>query len=110
MKLTIIKSDGAVYKDGVSYSGLDLLSVPNNVHALQWNGTKGFIEFVEDDDFNKQANEAIQELPNWALDALSKWDEAKSAEDAIQQLKLQAQLQAQLQTEQNPESEDTKVT
>lgn len=95
MKLTIIKSDGAVYKDGFSYSRLDLSSVPNNVHALQWNGTKGFIEFVEDSNLNKQSNEVIEELPSWALDAISKWDEAKAVGDAMKQ----AQLQEQLQTE-----------
>lgn len=81
MKITVIPSDGAVYKDDASYSGLVLSGVPENIHALQWNGIKGFVEFVEDENFNKPANEIIEELPVWALAAISKWDEAKAIED-----------------------------
>lgn len=85
MKLTIIPSDGAVYKDGVSYSGLDLSGIPENVHALQWNGDSGWIEFNNESEFRKPANEKIDALPDWANDALVKWDEAKaSSEAAIQ--------------------------
>lgn len=81
MKLTIIPSDGAVYKDSVSYSDLDLSSAPANVHALQWNGTKGWVEFVEDENFHKPANEIIDALPSWVNGALAKWEEAKAAEE-----------------------------
>jgi len=77
MKLTIIPSDGAVYKDGVSYSGLNLSSVPTNVHALQWYGTEGEVEF---NGRPKPQNELITSLPTWAITAMTKWDEAKVAE------------------------------
>lgn len=76
MKLTIIREDGAVYKDGFSYFGLDLSSVPQNVHALQWNEDKGWIEFVNESEFRRPPNEAITELPLWASEALDKWDAA----------------------------------
>lgn len=76
MKLTIIKNDGAVYKDNVSYSNLSLPTIPSNVHALQWNNDKGHIEFVD----NVKANEAITELPSWANDALTAWQTAYDAE------------------------------
>ena len=81
MKLTIIRADGAVYKDGVSYSGLDLSAVPANVHALQFNDASnaGWIEFTQDDFGNKAANEKITSLPTWATTAMTKWDEAKTA-------------------------------
>ena len=69
MKITIIPSDQAVYKDGVSYSGLTLNTVPAEVHALQWSNNKGHIEFVD----NAKANEEILELPSWANDALNLW-------------------------------------
>ena len=82
MKLTIILSDGAVYKDGVSYSGLNLSSVPTNIHALQWKNTTGWIEFVDNDDGTKPQNEPITVLPDWANDCLTKWDEAKTAAEA----------------------------
>jgi len=82
MKITIIPLDGAVYKDGVSYSGLDLSSTPEKVHALQWDGAKGWIEFVNESEFKKPANEHIEELPEWAIATLAKWDDAKAAAEA----------------------------
>ena len=80
MKVTIITADNAVYKDGHSYSGLDLSScgIPENVWALQWQDTSGWIE-------DKSAlvnNLAITELPAWANACLVKWGEAKAAEEA----------------------------
>jgi hypothetical protein len=79
MKLTIIPSDGAVYKDGSSYSELDLSVVPSNVHALQWKDTKGWIEFTDNDDGTRPQNADITELPSWANTCLAKWDEAEAA-------------------------------
>jgi hypothetical protein len=80
MKLTIITADNAVYKDGVSYANLDLSAcgIPSNVSALQWQDTSGWIE-------DKSAlidNTPITELPTWANACLTKWDEAKAAEEA----------------------------
>jgi hypothetical protein len=84
MRLTIICEDGAVYKDGVSYSGLDLAAIPSDVHALQFNTTSnaGWIEFTQDDFGDKAANEKITSLPAWATTAMAKWDDAKVAEEA----------------------------
>lgn len=81
MNLTIITADGAVYVDGHSFSGL-VFSAPANVHALQWKGTKGWIEFIDNDDGTKPENQAITELPSWAVEAKAKWDEEKSAAEA----------------------------
>jgi hypothetical protein len=95
MKLTIIRADGAVYKDGVSYSGLDLTAVPADVHALQWKDTKGWIEFVDSDGIKPQ-NKAIISLPAWATTAATKWDEAKAAEEAaIETARIAAANRAQ---------------
>ena len=84
MKLTIIRTDGAVYKDGVSYSNLDLSSIPANVHALQFNDASnaGWIEFAQDDFGDKPANEKITALPVWATTAMGKWNEAENARAA----------------------------
>lgn len=92
MKITIIPIDGAVYKDGYSYSGLDLSSAPPDVHALQFNNTttKGWIEFTDNDDGTKPQNEVITELPSWANTCLTKWDEAKAAYDAAIEAAKQA--------------------
>ena len=82
MNLTIIPSDGAVYVDGYSFSGLDLAAAPAAVHALQWKNDKGWIEFADNDDGTKPQNQAITELPSWANACKTKWDEAKAAEEA----------------------------
>lgn len=76
MKLSIITSDGSVYKDGFSFSNLSLSGIPENVHALQWDTDKGWIEFLNESEFRRPANLIITELPQWAKDALSKWEEA----------------------------------
>ena len=77
MKLTIIPSDNAVYKNGECYLGLDLSNVPTNIHALQWYETEGEIELINNLDRTKPQNEIIFELPVWVDDCLSKWNEAK---------------------------------
>jgi hypothetical protein len=84
MKLTIIRADGAVYKDGVCYFGLDLTAAPTDVHALQFNDVSnaGWIEFIQDDFGNKAANQMITSLPTWATTAMTKWNEAKIAQEA----------------------------
>jgi hypothetical protein len=88
MKLTIVPIDGAVYKDGFSYSGLDLSSVPNDVHALQFNNASntGWIEFT-----SPIPNEEITELPTWAITAMTKWDEAETARLAAEQAAQQTE-------------------
>jgi hypothetical protein len=45
MKITIIKDDQAVYEDGVAVAGISLADLPNDFHALQWNGSSGEIEW-----------------------------------------------------------------
>jgi hypothetical protein len=96
MKLTIIPSDVAVYVDGVmkAYAPLPLnltqCGIPSDVHALQWKDTKGWIEFTDNDDGTKPQNEAITELPSWANAYVTKWDEAKAAEEAAIEAAKQA--------------------
>jgi len=84
MKLTIIPQDGSVYKDGLAFHGLDLSSVPANVHALQWDTSSGWIEFVNESEFRKPANEPIDSLPSWAAGALEAWQHAFDAMNAPQ--------------------------
>lgn len=79
MRLTIIRVDGAVYKDGVAFAGLDLSTTPPSVHALQWSDTLGWIEFASDGFTPQPPNEQITELPSWANDALAQWQIAYDA-------------------------------
>jgi hypothetical protein len=74
MRLTIIRSDGAVYLDSILYESLDMSCVPVNIHALQWFDSNGWIEFVEN-----TPNEEITELPSWANLCISEWEAADYA-------------------------------
>lgn len=62
MKLTIIRDMGLVHVDGRGHDELDLSSVPAEVHAVQWDGTSGEIEYVSND----VPNDMITSLPSWA--------------------------------------------
>jgi hypothetical protein len=71
MRLTIIADDGAIYTDNEFLDKLSFTNIPSNVHALQWDGTKGWIEFKENDDFTKPENQMFTELPTWVNDCLN---------------------------------------
>jgi len=76
MKLTIIPADGSVGENDVFYLGLDLssCSIPADVHALQWQDTAGWIEYIS----SSVQNEPITELPVWANCCMAKWTEANT--------------------------------
>lgn len=77
MRLTIIPDDNAVYIDN-DCRVLDLSScnIPQEVHALQWYDTRGWIEFDQVDPFTpKPPNQDITELPAWANCSVVKWQE-----------------------------------
>lgn len=73
MRVTIIPNDKAVYKNSKSWFDLDLSScnIPEHVHALQWDGVSGWIEYK-----SPVENQTITELPSWAIACLEKWEEA----------------------------------
>jgi hypothetical protein len=75
MKLTIIPTDGSIGEDGKFYLNLNLSScnIPTNIHALQWDGSAGWIEFNE-----PIPNEEITSLPAWANCCMTKWDQANN--------------------------------
>ena len=79
MKVTIIPDDSFVSIDTNStHYPLDLsaCNIPQNVHALQWFDTKGWIEFDSSiDPFTpKPLNQEINVLPAWALACISVWE------------------------------------
>jgi hypothetical protein len=102
MKITIISADGAVYKDGVAFLGLTF-STPTNIRALQWDGSqnKGWVEFQSNEQGVIPPNEAITELPDWAIQAIGVWDAADytlknppapTEAELIETCKVQAEL------------------
>ena len=43
---TVIKADTAIYKDGTAIQGCDMSGLPDDFHALQWDGSDGHIEYT----------------------------------------------------------------
>ena len=50
MRITVIRDDGTVIKDGTAILGLDMSSIATNIHAIQWNGDVGEIEYKPNTD------------------------------------------------------------
>ena len=44
---TVIKGDTSIYKDGVSVEGCDMSGLPEDFHALQWDGSDGHVEYSD---------------------------------------------------------------
>jgi hypothetical protein len=87
MRLTIIRDMGLVHVDGRGHDELDLSSVPAEVHAVQWYGSSGEIEYVSND----VPNEAITSLPSWAESIAN---ERKSVIDAEIAAEVKAEADA----------------
>lgn len=64
MRLTIIPVDKTVYVNENSISGLILNNIPTNLHTLQWDNDKGWLEFKDN-----KPNKSIDKLPEWAWEA-----------------------------------------
>ena len=92
MRITVINDDNALGIDGVFYSELDFSTVPDNIHALQWNGVKGEIEFYSDEDGEQPPNQKITDLPNWVMELKPQWD-AKAELKRLKDLKYEAALE-----------------
>lgn len=76
MRVTIVRADGAVYKNNVAYFGLDLSSIPDGVTALQFdtNTNTGHIEYTP-----PIPNENLTVLPNWVNECIAVWEIADNA-------------------------------
>jgi len=79
MRVSIIKEDGTVVKDGVAYTDLDLSALPDNFHALQWDTSSGDLETKDVN--NIPSNTAISDLSPYQF-CLDAWQAAYDAEQA----------------------------
>jgi hypothetical protein len=84
MKLVIVVDDARVIVDAVGYDGLDMSQLDPTVHAVQWVGEYGEIEYktvFADGVITKPNNQIITDIApyQWAIDA---WNVAKAAEEA----------------------------
>ena len=76
MRVTIIPADRAVYVNGLAVAGLTI-AAPAGIRALQWKDSRGWIE----NDAGGE-NEPIEELPQWAVDAIAA--RTKAVADALE--------------------------
>ncbi len=81
MKLSIIRSDGVVVIDGVAYSKLDMSTIDEAIHAVQWNGDRGEVEFSETSEGEKPANQFIDNL-DYFQGVIAAWQTAHDAAQA----------------------------
>ena len=84
MKLVIVADDKRVCVDGVCFDDLNMSSLDTSIHAVQWYGEYGEIEFktkFENGQITKPQNQIITDVTpyQWAVDA---WNVAKAAEEA----------------------------
>ena len=111
-KLTIVPTDGRISVDGLAYIELSMTGVPKNIHALQWYGKGGEIEYIADDYGETKPNTRIDSLPKWTEKTIGIWETAnknaiEAAEDAAAEAEEAARLQAgEFNPEERPLPED----
>tara|TARA_Y100000004_G_C8938440_1_gene423104 strand:+ start:1429 stop:1728 length:300 start_codon:yes stop_codon:yes gene_type:complete len=90
MKFTIIKDDQAVYEDGDAIEGVDLSDLPEDLHALHWDGNSGEIEWKTVTTPNQEisSEDEIESALGVSFTALRERRTARIAE-------IQAELDAQ---------------
>tara|TARA_R110002153_G_scaffold267531_1_gene431696 strand:+ start:233 stop:529 length:297 start_codon:yes stop_codon:yes gene_type:complete len=84
MKLVIVADDSRVVVDAVAYDGLDMSQLDSAIHAIQWNGEYGEIEYkpvFANGEITKAPNQIVMSIDayQWAIDA---WNVQKAAEVA----------------------------
>lgn len=87
MRVTIIKDDNAVSIDGVRYS-VDCSTLPRDFHVLQWDGSRGEIEFVshmyanDPTTWHKKPNQMLTDIASYQR-FLEAWQHAKAEDDKV---------------------------
>lgn len=79
MRLVIIPSDKFVLIDGVGYYNLELSSIGENVHAVQWYGDSGSIEIKDVATGKIVENVDISDISQFQS-AIDAWNVADAAE------------------------------
>jgi hypothetical protein len=80
-RLTIVADDSKVYVDGVALK-VDLTGLDPQIHAIQWNGSRGEIEHRPyDEKGNRRPNAFFTDISAYKV-FVNRWSAAKAAEDA----------------------------
>jgi len=78
MKLTIIPDDKTVLINGERFEVDCAALVAQGIHAVQWYGSRGHIEFKDADDGSKPENEQIESIERFEP-VIQAWRDAKAA-------------------------------
>ena len=62
MRVTIVRAENKVNVDGVVRFGIDCSGLPPGVNVVQWGGSSGWIEFVNDGHGEFIPNESIADF------------------------------------------------
>lgn len=94
MRISIIKEDGTIVKDGKGHGGFDLSALPTNFHAVQWYGSKGDLETIDEDGVT--SNTTITDLSpyQWCVDLWDAFDAEVQAQNVPAPEWLAARYQA----------------
>lgn len=82
--LTIIKDDNWVGRDGVGFN-IDCSSLAANIHAIQWDGSKGWIEYNDGTDNNSISSISAYSAMTDEHATKKAAAETRAAEDAAEQ-------------------------
>ncbi len=81
-RVTIIPVDGFCSVEGFGYTGIDMVNVPADTHAIQWYGAHGEVE-IKDPVTEKQVrNEFITDLSAYQSVLASYWATRTAAEES----------------------------
>jgi hypothetical protein len=81
MRLTIVADDKCVGIDGEYFSSLNLPLLDPTIHAVQWYGTHGEVEYktqLQNGSLVKPANAVITDIAPYQF-AVAAWNAAKAA-------------------------------
>ena len=62
MKVVIVPADNLVMVDGFGSEHVDMKNISESIHAIQWTGASGWIEFMTAEDGTKQPNQLITDI------------------------------------------------
>lgn len=96
MRVIVIVPDTFVSVDGEGYGKVDLSFLPNDVHAIQWYGTYGDVEYVDPVTRRAARNEQLESFTPYeqVLTAWATRKEQKHMQEIEEALAAQAAQEA----------------
>lgn len=80
-RITIIPEDQFVSIDGRGFNRINLSSIPDNIHAVQWYGEFGSIEYKPDSHGDRLPNKEISSMDEFK-EVIAAWEKACNSADA----------------------------